>query len=65
MLSIIKGPYLQWPTRSAMTIMWETSCPASSQVAYYETKQVSHGLNGRFETLRGSQKMTLLQQLRH
>ena len=57
MLNIIKGPYLQWPTRSAMTIMWETSCPASSQVAYYETKQVSHGLNGRFETLRGSQKI--------
>ncbi|MFK7691580.1 metallophosphoesterase [Paenibacillus sp. HJGM_3] len=32
MLSIIKGPYLQWPTATSMTFMWETSEEASARV---------------------------------
>ena len=30
MLSILKGPYLQWPTQNTITIMWETSELSSS-----------------------------------
>ena len=51
MLSIIKGPYLQWPAQDAMTIMWETSSATSSSVTYYETRRVHSGLDGRFETV--------------
>ena len=31
MLTVVKGPYLQWPTENSITIMWETSVPASSK----------------------------------
>lgn len=57
MLSIVKGPYLQWPTRDSMTIMWETSCPASSKVTYCETQKVHSGLNGKFLTIKASERM--------
>ena len=40
MLSFVKTPYLQWPTRDAVTIMWETSSEATGEVTYYETKRV-------------------------
>ena len=56
MLDIVKGPYLQWPTQNSMTIMWETSSPASSKVTYAEVRRVHSGLNGRFETVKSSQK---------
>lgn len=39
MLSIVKGPYLQWPTPTGMTIMWETSCPASTEGRYWQTQR--------------------------
>jgi hypothetical protein len=51
MLSIIKGPYLQWPRPDSMTVMWEISSPADAQVYYYETEPVSHGFNGKSRTL--------------
>jgi acid phosphatase type 7 len=50
-LRIIKGPYLQAPTRTAMTVMWETNRPCVGQVTWCETQRVSHGLNGRGLTL--------------
>jgi len=43
-LRIVKGPYLQWPTQNSMTIMWETSVEASSEVTYFETRRLDmHG----------------------
>jgi len=50
MLSIVKQPYLQWPTEDSITIMWETSEESTSRVTYYETTRVHSGLNGRFRT---------------
>ena len=56
MLSILKGPYLQWPTRDSITIMWETSEASSSTVIYCTTQKVHAGLNGRFQSVQGSEK---------
>lgn len=42
MLSIIKGPYLQWPTATSMTFMWETSEEASARVDILAATRV-HG----------------------
>ena len=56
MLSMVKGPYLQWPTQDSMTIMWETSCEASSEVTYFETKRAHSGLNGRFRVVKESRR---------
>jgi len=39
-----------------MTIMWETTCAASSKITYCETKRVHCGLNGRLETVEDSAK---------
>lgn len=39
MLSILKGPYLQWPTPTSMTIMWETSGPSSTEARYWQTQR--------------------------
>lgn len=57
MLSIVKGPYLQWPTPDSITVMWETSSAANAQVYYCETEQVRDGLNGKFRTLDETEKM--------
>ena len=51
MLSILKGPYLQWPTQDSVTIKWETSCPASSKVTYWETRKVHVASRGSLETV--------------
>jgi hypothetical protein len=37
MLSIVKGPYLQMPTRDGITILWETSLEASTTVTIHST----------------------------
>ena len=52
MLGIVKGPYLQWPSRDSMTIMWETSCEASSKVTYFKTKRATT----RVKTIRESER---------
>lgn len=39
--SFLIGPYLQFPTRTSITIMWETDRPANSTVAYGLTGQLS------------------------
>ena len=57
MLSIVKGPYLQWPTRDSITIMWETSTEADARVSYCETERVRNGLNGKFRTLEQTEKV--------
>ena len=57
MLSIVKGPYLQWPTQDSMTVAWETSCEASSKVQYFETERVHSGLSGKFRTLEPSERV--------
>ena len=57
MLSIVKGPYLQWPTRNSVTIMWETSSAASSRVICWETERLHSGLSGRFQTVEASAKV--------
>ncbi len=46
MLSIVKDPWLQSPGCNTITIMWETSEPAESQVSYWETELVHSGLHG-------------------
>lgn len=56
MASIVKQPYLQWPTQHSITIMWETSEECTSTVKYYETSKVHSGLNGRFRTVVESEK---------
>ena len=57
MLSILKGPYLQWPTQDSITVMWETSEMSTSTVTYRTTQKVHAGLDGRFETLGGTEKV--------
>lgn len=57
MLSFIKTPYLQWPTRDAVTIMWETSSEATGEVTYYETERVHATGTGRFESVVVSERM--------
>ncbi|MBM3265618.1 MAG: metallophosphoesterase family protein [candidate division Zixibacteria bacterium] len=51
MLTFAKQPYLQWPTQETMTVVWETSEPASSEVNVWDTARVHSGLDGRFRTL--------------
>ena len=51
MPSIVKGPYLQWPARDAITIMWETFSAASSAVSYWETEKQHSGLSGSLRRL--------------
>lgn len=50
MLDIIKGPYLQWATPQTMTILWETSSPATGEVSYYVATRVHADGNGRWQT---------------
>jgi hypothetical protein len=45
MLTIVKEPYLQWPTMDSMTIMWETSEPASSRAA----ERIHSGYQGNYK----------------
>lgn len=42
MLSIIKGPYLQMPTYNGITVLWETSVEASSQVFVYPVELLNN-----------------------
>lgn len=49
MLTIIKGPYLQWPTETSITIMWETSEPASSAVEILMAERIHSGYQGNFK----------------
>lgn len=48
MLSIIKGPYLQWPTVNSMTIMWETSAPAGSRADVFVAERIHSGHQGNY-----------------
>jgi len=50
-MKLIKEPYLQMPEKDSITIMWETSDGASSEVSYWETERVHWGLNGKFKTI--------------
>lgn len=49
MLSIIKGPYLQWPTEKSMTFMWETSEMASSRVEIMSAERIHSGYHGNYK----------------
>lgn len=49
MLSIVKGPYLQWPTENSMTIMWETSETASSRVDVFMAERIHSGHQGNYK----------------
>ncbi|OPA73809.1 metallophosphoesterase [Paenibacillus selenitireducens] len=49
MLTIVKGPYLQWPTTDSMTIMWETSEPASSKVQVLVAERIHSGYQGNYK----------------
>jgi hypothetical protein len=46
MASIVKGPYLQWPTPTSVIVMWETSETAAGEVTYWATRRVHSGLDG-------------------
>nr|WP_253944734.1 metallophosphoesterase family protein [Paenibacillus sp. NEAU-GSW1] len=48
-MTIIKGPYLQWPTEQTITIMWETSEPASSAVDILMAERIHSGYHGNFK----------------
>jgi hypothetical protein len=45
MTNLLKGPYLQWPTTDAMTVMWETADDQIGEVEWFETEAV-HGSVG-------------------
>ncbi|TCZ80191.1 metallophosphoesterase family protein [Paenibacillus albiflavus] len=49
MLTIIKGPYLQWPTINSITIMWETDIPSSSKVEIYLAERIHSGYQGNYK----------------
>lgn len=49
MLSIVKGPYLQWPTPHSMTIMWETSEPSDSRVEILAAERIHSGYQGNYK----------------
>uniref|UniRef100_UPI000592BD7C metallophosphoesterase n=1 Tax=Gorillibacterium massiliense TaxID=1280390 RepID=UPI000592BD7C len=48
MLSIVKGPYLQIPTETSMTMMWETSELASAKVEVYQAERKHGGSGGNY-----------------
>lgn len=54
MITITKGPWLQWVTREAVTVMWETPEESSSSVTFYETENVHSDSDGRAKTLEGT-----------
>lgn len=49
MLSIIKGPYLQNPAEHCITVMWETSLPASSRVDVLLAERIHSGYQGNYK----------------
>lgn len=49
MLSIIKGPYLQNPAEHSITVMWETSLPASSSVEVMPAQRIHSGHQGNYK----------------
>lgn len=49
MPTIVKGPYLQHPTVNSMTVMWETSEPATSQVDIYLAERIHSGHQGNYK----------------
>ncbi|WP_438350414.1 hypothetical protein ACP8HI_07085 [Paenibacillus sp. FA6] len=48
MFTIMKGPYLQWPTENSMTFMWETSEQAVSKVEVYIAERIHSGYQGNY-----------------
>lgn len=68
MFSVIKGPYLQWPTVISMTVMWETSEPADSRAAVFVAERIHSGHKGNYRkpeqllsTVRGKGRSTIHQ----
>ena len=59
MLSIIKGPYLQWPTQTSMTILWETSSEATGEVTWWAAERVHATGTGHFPIIEGSEQTVL------
>jgi hypothetical protein len=49
MLNVLKGPYLQWATENFITIMWETSEPASSSVEVLKAERIHSGHQGNYK----------------
>lgn len=49
MLTIIKGPYLQWPTKQSMTIMWETSEASNARVEVLAAERIHSGYQGNYK----------------
>ena len=56
MSAILKGPYLQWPTSSSVTVMWETADDERGAVEWFATQAVHSGLSGRAQTLTASKQ---------
>lgn len=54
MLSFVKPPYLQWPTRESVVVMWETTSDAGGEVTCYQTRRTHATGTGRFETVEES-----------
>src|SRR5512143_2678482 len=48
---IIKGPYLQSPGTSSITVMWETTASSSSRVDYGRTSALGSSASGPLGTL--------------
>ncbi|MCQ6557176.1 purple acid phosphatase family protein [Paenibacillus mendelii] len=69
MLSIVKGPYLQWPTIASMTMMWETSEPAASRVEVFIAERIHSGYQGNYKkpehlmTIVSNESHTVIHQL--
>jgi len=56
MTNLLKGPYLQWLTTDAMTVMWETADDQIGEVEWFEAEAVHAGLSGAAQTVEGSRR---------
>lgn len=64
-MEIVKGPYLQWPTTTSITVMWETDRPAGGAVTWYPTEAVHSGLSGARRAVEASPRTAAARPGRH
>lgn len=57
MSQLLKGPYLQWPTTSTVTVMWETDADETGVVEVFDTERVHYGFSGRGAVLEDSRRV--------
>ena len=56
MSAILKGPYLQCPTTSSVTVMWETVEEERGEVVWFEPQSIHAGLSGSARTVESTKR---------